>query len=239
MSDVTDAEREALHKMLDEAIDARERIPTDGFARDRLRSAASLLFKRLVGQHVVEVHHADDSLSRKPNDRLGRLVSICVWAGYTLPDVGDGNLTRAEVWQFANELNDLRLTAPKALPGWLRPTGSKLKSPDELRLIALAVSWVKALNVFLGKNQTTLAKEDVAKAFGISSKTVGKWEALIEKKPIFASQLEAATAGKDGPGAKCAFLVDGDKNLLVTVDSYLAHLTRHGQEYQNLFGKKL
>jgi hypothetical protein len=234
MSDVTDAEREALHKMLDEAIDERELIPTDGFARDRLRSAASLLFKRLVGQHVVEVHHADDSLSRKPNDRLGRLASICVWAGYTLPDGGDGNITGAEAWRFATELTDLRYTAPNAMPNWLRPQGSAQGTPEATKLRALAVSWAIAIRPFFTKKEDSDRK--VASAFGVSSEQLNNWKRQeIKHQPAFASQLRAASFGHDGPGEKCAMLIDGDKNLLVTAADYEPHLQRHGEPYKKKF----
>jgi hypothetical protein len=232
MTGMHDAEREALHTLLDEVIAARERIPTDGFARDSLLASASLLFKKLVDQHGVGIHHADDSLSRDPDDRLARLASICVWAGKTLPDFNSkGHITRPEAWQFASELSDLRLTA--TLPDWLRPRGRQQQTPDVTRCRALAVTWAIAIRPFFTKKAD--ADAEVAVAFGVSSKRLNDWRReQIEREPAFASQLSAASCGHDGPGAPCALIADDDKNLLVTKYDYRPHLIRHGEQYKKL-----
>lgn len=219
--------------MLDEAIAARDGIGFVEFAGTHLLNYSALLFKQLVAHHGVVDHHADDSLSRDPDDRLGRLASICVWAGKTLPDGGNGNITRGEAWQFARELSDLRFAS--ALPDWLKPRGRQRQSPMATKYRALAVSWVIALEPFL--TQKGLAQDEVATAFGLADRRpLDDWENEIRSVEAFASQLWAASFGNEGPGGKCAYLLDGldnkEGNILVTPDDYQPALKRHGEAYQ-------
>lgn len=224
--------REALHRLLDDAIDERERIGLDGFARDRLLSSASMLFKKLVAEHGVEVHHSEDRLSCDPDDRIGRLVSICEWAGRTLPYGGEG-LTRAEALKFASELSDLRFE--RNLPDWLKPRGKERQSAERTRHRALAVCWAIAIRPFFPLKKS--ADGEVAAAFGVSTKTLnGTWRDEVSNEPAFKAQLDLAEAGHSGPGQPFALLCDGQRNLLLSQDEFLPYLKRHGQDYQDRFG---